>query len=196
MPLERFIETYGYFALLIGVLLEGETIVLLAGFAAHQGYMSLPLVVIIAFLGTLFGDQLFFSIGRYRGKAFLDRRPRWRPKVDRVSRLLERYHNLVILGFRFIYGMRAVTPFVIGVSKIKTLRFALLNFVSALAWAAIIAFGGFLFGRTLESGLASLRHYELGAVAGVAFIAMAVWTIRSLRKRAGKRNSITQCPAA
>jgi len=53
MSLEEIISNYGYAALLIGTFIEGETILVLAGFAAHRGYLDLPLVVTCAFIGTL-----------------------------------------------------------------------------------------------------------------------------------------------
>ena len=60
MDLQNFIENYGYVTILIGTFLEGETILALAGLAAHQGYLLLPGVILAAFLGSLCGDQLFF----------------------------------------------------------------------------------------------------------------------------------------
>ena len=60
MDLQSIIENYGYAAILIGTFLEGETILVLAGLAAHQGYLELTGVIFSAFLGSLCGDQLFF----------------------------------------------------------------------------------------------------------------------------------------
>jgi len=120
MPLQTFLQTYGYWALLIGTFLEGETILIIGGFAAHRGYLSLTLVILAAFAGTLAGDQFFFFIGRKKGKAFLDKRPSWKPNIEKVHVLLDRYQTLLILGFRFLYGLRTVTPFVIGMSRVKT----------------------------------------------------------------------------
>ena len=60
MDLQGVIENYGYAAILIGTFLEGETILVLAGLAAHQGYLVLTWVILAAFLGSLCGDQLFF----------------------------------------------------------------------------------------------------------------------------------------
>jgi len=65
MDLQSFIENYGYAAILVGTFLEGETILILAGPAAHLGYLNLPLVMLAAFLGSLSGDQLFFCLGGF-----------------------------------------------------------------------------------------------------------------------------------
>jgi membrane protein DedA with SNARE-associated domain len=64
VSVETFIETYGYPALLVGTFFEGETFLVLAGFAAHQGYLDIPWVILAAFIGTLTGDQVFFYLGR------------------------------------------------------------------------------------------------------------------------------------
>jgi len=61
MTLESIVDTYGYVAVLLGTFLEGETILVLGGFAAHRGYLALPWVIVAAFFGSLCGDQLFFS---------------------------------------------------------------------------------------------------------------------------------------
>lgn len=61
--METFVQTYGYWAILIGTFLEGETILVLGGLAAHMGYMDLNGVILAAFAGSLSGDQLFSSWG-------------------------------------------------------------------------------------------------------------------------------------
>ena len=50
-------------AVILGTFLEGETILVLAGLAAHQGYLSLSGIILAAFAGSLCGDQLFFFWG-------------------------------------------------------------------------------------------------------------------------------------
>jgi membrane protein DedA with SNARE-associated domain len=49
MTLESVLTTYGYFALMIGTFLEGETILIAAGFLAHRGYLELPWVIFLHF---------------------------------------------------------------------------------------------------------------------------------------------------
>ena len=77
MSLETMIATYGYGAVLVGTFLEGETVVLLGGFAAHRGYLDLPWVIAVAFAGSLLGDQLYFYLGRRHSARILrsDRDP-------------------------------------------------------------------------------------------------------------------------
>lgn len=175
MPLEILIQKYGYLAIFIGAFLEGETILIIGGFAANRGYLMLPNVIFTAFLGTLFADQLFFFIGRFKGREFLDRRPKWQRKAEKAQRLLEKYQTMVIIGFRFIYGIRTVTPFVLGMSTVKTWRFAYLNILSALAWATGIGTAGYFFGMTVSAILENIRQYERIIILGIAVIGLIIW---------------------
>ena len=181
--LEHFIETYGYLALLIGTFLEGETILIIGGFAAHRGSLSLPLVIFTAFIGTLAGDQLFFFIGRIKGNAFLDKKPLWKPSIEKVHNLLEGYQTLLILGFRFLYGLRTVTPFVIGMSRIHTARFIVLNMFGAFVWAVVIGAAGYLFGTAFEVLLGNIKHLEAELMGIIGIAGLVVWAVHHLRKK-------------
>ncbi len=187
MHLEILIQKYGYLAILIGAFLEGETILVIGGFAAHQGYLTLPYVILSAFCGTLFGDQLFFFVGRFKGRELLDRRLKWRSRVERAQRLLDRYQTLVIIGFRFVYGIRTVTPLVLGMSNVKTWRFVILNVLSAMSWATIIGAAGYFFGLAMETLLNDLRRYEKVAFLIIAIAGLTTWIIRHRRKRKNSR---------
>lgn len=49
MNLEEVVTHYGYIGILIGTFLEGETILIIAGFLAHRGYLELPFVIVRIF---------------------------------------------------------------------------------------------------------------------------------------------------
>jgi len=94
--IEQLISTHGYIILLAGTFLEGETVLIIAGFLAHRGYLELPWVIVVAFIGTLAGDQLYFFMGREKGLKYLTKRPTWQAKAERVFEFL-RNHELWIL---------------------------------------------------------------------------------------------------
>jgi len=183
MSLEELISAYGYWAIAVGTFLEGETILVLRGLAAHRGYLDLRWVVACACLGTLIGDQLFFYIGRSTGQTVLDSRPGWKGKAEKVFSLMSKHQNLLILGFRFLYGLRIVTPFELGASGIARLRFAILNAAGALLWAVTVGVMGYLLGHTLEVIIGDIERYEVWLFLGVAAVGGMVWACRLLWKR-------------
>jgi membrane protein DedA with SNARE-associated domain len=180
MTLPELLDRYGYVAVVIGTFFEGETILIMAGFAAHQGYLHLPGVMLAALVGSLAGDQLAFYVGRSHGQRLVARFPRLQVGVQHASRLLERYGTLLLLGFRFVYGIRNVTPFTAGLSHISVARFALLNVLGALLWSVVVGAAGYTFGGGFQLIIERARRFEehalvlilcLGLLAGLVHIA-------------------------
>jgi membrane protein DedA with SNARE-associated domain len=167
MNLQYLVEHYGYLAVFVGTFLEGETVLVMAGFAAHRGYLELPWVMLIAFVGSFLGDQMYFFLGRRHGRAILARFPRMQPSAEKVHALLERYHAPLIVALRFLYGIRTVGPMAIGMSKVPAARFLFFNALGGLIWAPLIAGGGYLFGNALELVLEDARRYEEAALWGL-----------------------------
>jgi membrane protein DedA with SNARE-associated domain len=192
LDLTGLIESYGYAAVFAGTFLEGETVLVLAGFAAHRGYFSLRGVMLAAFAGSLFGDQLYFQLGRWKGEAFLRRRVSWAPKVERVRGLIGRHHLAIILGFRFLYGLRTVSPFAIGMSGVSLPRFVLLNAVGAAIWAVVVAYVGYSVGEVAETVLGRVRRFELLGFAAIAAAGAVVWGVHFARSRRERRRMLAQ----
>jgi membrane protein DedA with SNARE-associated domain len=147
MTFEMMVTQFGYPALIIGLLFEGEAMLVFAAFMSRHGYLSLPMVMMIGFIVAFVSDQFFFWIGRTRGREFLENRPAWIPRVEKAKSFLGWNINLLFLGVRFMYGLRTVMPFVFGMSKYDPKHFASLNFISSLVWALVFGTAGYLFGK-------------------------------------------------
>ena len=185
--LEHLIRTYGYWALLAGTFIEGETILMLGGLSAQLGYLDLSMVMVVAFIGSFSGDQLYFIIGRLKGAELLAKHQKWHSKVERVHCYLERYHDLIMLGFRFVYGIRIMTPFVLAMSpKIKTGRFVVFNAIGAVIWSVVVAGGGYLFGHALELVLNDIKKYEISIMIAAVAAGIGIWLIHKYRSRKNK----------
>jgi membrane protein DedA with SNARE-associated domain len=183
MSPESLIVSYGYPLLFVGVMFEGETCLIIGAFLAHRGYLSLPMVMIVALLGTLLTDQAFFWLGKTKGGDFLARRPKWQSAAQKALRLTGRYQILLIISFRFLYGLRMVTPFVIGASGFPRKLFVPLNLFGAVIWVVVIGLAGYAFGHLMELILADLRKYELWIVLGLFVIGSAAGVYRWLKRR-------------
>ncbi|WP_417914456.1 DedA family protein [Candidatus Electronema sp. JM] len=172
MFLEQLIATYGYAAIAIGTFFEGETILVLGGFAAYRGYLELPWVITWAFIGTLLGDQLYYYIGRIKGKSFIKKRPKWKKKSEKLFVLLDKHQIWLILIFRFLYGLRSISPFLIGASKVDPKRFLIYNIIGALIWAISVGILGYVFGPAFEKILIEIKRYEIAALAVLGAVAL------------------------
>ena len=178
--MQEFLQQYGYFALFIGTLLEGETILALGGLAAHQGYLSFPVVVAVAALGGFLGDQMFFWLGARYGDTILRRFPSIAARTPRVKALLKRWDAPVIVVIRFLYGLRIAGPIVIGTAGIARWRVALFNFIGACLWAPLVAGVGYVAGHAMTELLTHV--HEVQALVVIA-VAMAVGIFYLVRKK-------------
>lgn len=183
---EHLIAQYGYPAVLLGTTLEGETVLILAGIGAHQGYLSLPGVLLMATIGGTLGDQTAFFLGRYCGSGILKRFPRIAERTGKVNDLLARFDIGVIICMRFLYGLRVAGPIVVGMGPIPAWRFMLLNTLGAAIWASLIGGAGYLFGNAVTWFLAGIKRYENTALLFIlvaAVIAGLAYTYQRWRKQ-------------
>lgn len=175
--MQQFLENYGYFALFVGSLLEGETILAFAGYAAHLGWMSFPMVVIVAAVGGFLGDQCFFFLGRRYGDRLLGRFPKLAAKAPRVKALLCRWDAPLVVMIRFMYGLRIAGPIIIGSCGISAWRLAFFNFIGALIWAPAVATAGYLAGHAVQRILRDIHEAQTVLILIVVSALVIGWLI-------------------
>lgn len=184
------LANYGYLAIFIGCLLEGETILILGGMAAHQHVLALLPVIGYASLAGMLGDQALFWTGRYFGARLLPRLHKQQASIERVTQLINQHPTVSIFSVRFLYGMRLVGPMVIGACKVSPLKFACINLFGAVVWASLFANAGYWAGEFLESLLGDLKPYRLPIVVCVIALVAMVALYRHFRTK--KRTALKQ----
>jgi len=180
----EFVRDWGYVAVFLGSMIEGESVIFIAGFFAHEGYLSLPKIILVAFIGTLFADQALYFVGRRYGNPFIDRFPSLRPRAEKAFQLLRRYDNIFILSFRFIYGIRIISPVVIGASGVGVTRFMILNFIAAIIWSVGSCVAAYYFAHLIMDELHLIPKIILGLVivGGGIWYGIYRWRKRTLKK--------------
>ncbi|EIJ3012161.1 DedA family protein [Salmonella enterica subsp. enterica serovar Bareilly] len=185
MDINTLITHYGYAALVIGSMAEGETVTLLGGVAAHQGLLKFPLVAAAVALGGMMGDQLLYLLGRCYGGKILRRFPRYHTKIRRAQKMIQRHPYLFVIGTRFMYGFRVVGPLLIGGSRLPPKIFLPLNIVGALIWALLFTTLGYLGGEVIAPWLHDLDQHLRHGVWLILAIVLVVG-VRWWLKRRGK----------
>ncbi|EBC5054517.1 DedA family protein [Salmonella enterica] len=185
MDINTLITHYGYAALVIGSMAEGETVTLLGGVAAHQGLLKFPLVAAAVALGGMMGDQLLYLLGRCYGGKILRRFPRYHTKIRRAQKMIQRHPYLFVIGTRFMYGFRVIGPLLIGASRLPPKIFLPLNIVGALIWALLFTTLGYLGGEVIAPWLHDLDQHLRHGVWLILAIVLVVG-VRWWLKRRGK----------
>jgi membrane protein DedA with SNARE-associated domain len=183
--LEGFLAKYGYLAIILGTVFEGETIMIMGGFSAHRGYLKLlPWVILAGFAGNFIQNQVVFIIGRRYGNRTVEKHPDWKPRLQQVHGWLARYRSFLIVGLRFVPGFRTIGGVAIGMSDVSAGRFTVLNLIGAALWAVVIGFLGFLCGHVLQLIMGEIKHLEVPILIGIAVIGGLWFFVR--RRRRGK----------
>jgi membrane protein DedA with SNARE-associated domain len=168
-----FLETGAF----VGLLVPGETVVIVGGVVAGQGHLDLGLLIGLTWLCAFAGDLTGYLLGRRLGRRFLlAHGPRvhiTEPRLRRVEAFFARYGPATILIGRFVGLVRPVAPFLAGASKYPPASFVALAVVGTALWSAAFVLLGYLFWQSLDEVLAIAKRGSL-AVGGTVVLAFAV----------------------
>ncbi|MBM3610869.1 MAG: DedA family protein [Alphaproteobacteria bacterium] len=179
----EMLRTHKYAIVIGGALLEGEMVLILAGAVAYHGYMALPLVMLISFVGATIHDIILFFVGRFLGSKILNHPFRWQKKIQRIATLIHKYDHYFIMSFRFIYGIRTITPILVGSGSINFKRYFSLIIISAAIWAIAVSYIGYSFAMGLEAILAHFDTVKKYLAMGVILIVGGIYLFMRRRKR-------------
>jgi membrane protein DedA with SNARE-associated domain len=186
MTPELLLAKFGYLAVFVGTFLEGEAILVTAGFFAERGYLNVYTVGVVAFAGAYCGHCFWFWLGRAHGVKLLERFPRMKLHFGKSIRLFERYGAAAIIITQWLYGLRITCAVIIGMSRIGLMKFLIYEAISCAAWAAVITAAGYYFGRAIEKVLGRAAHIEKWGLLAIVVIAVGVWLYHKWKERREK----------
>jgi membrane protein DedA with SNARE-associated domain len=135
-----------------GLLVPGESLVLASGFFAHRGLLSLELVIPVAALGAIAGDNIGYLLGSRLGRDWLLRRgSRFglrRRRLNQVEDFFRRQGSKAVFVGRFIGFARALVPFVAGASRMPYRKFFIYDAVGAALWTVAFVTLGYIVGAS------------------------------------------------
>lgn len=191
MSPEALLERFGYLAVFLGTFLEGEAILVIAGFFVERGRMAAVPVTIIGFLGAYLGHLFWFWLGRKHGVRLLDRYPSMQRHFGHSIRMFERYGVAAIIVTQWIYGLRITCAVVVGISKISLIKFLLYEALSCIIWAIGVTALGYYFGAAVQTLLGRYEHAEKWGLLVIVLTVIVFW----LWHRRRERNALALAPA-
>jgi membrane-associated protein len=146
-----------------GLFLPGETALIAAAVLASRGRLDLPVVIAVAAVGAIAGDNLGYLAGRRGIRRLLRRR---QGVVDRAEAFFARHGAPAVFFARWITGLRVVAAWVAGAGAMPWLRFLVWNALGGIAWATTVGVLAYVIGRAAGR--------VLGVVGVVVFVAAVV----------------------
>lgn len=172
--------------------IPADTFVLLGGFLAARGQASEGAVFLVTWTSNVLSALAVYAAAYRYGSAFFETRlgryvldP---GQLHTVRRFYRRWGTAAIFYTRFLPGLRAVVPVFAGVSHQKPILVALPLITASAIWYGALVWAGSFAGHNLEYILAlqSRVNMTLAGIAVVLFGLVALWWLRSRRRRRGE----------
>ncbi|PPI88072.1 hypothetical protein CRV12_00295 [Candidatus Pantoea edessiphila] len=135
LNIRELIAQYGYLALFVGCIAEGETFTLIGGITINEGLLNFTGVLFATMAGAILGDQLLYWIGRKYGTRILQKLKNHKNKIIKTRKLIKSQPSLFVIGVRFMYGFRIIGPIIIGATRLNSMKFFILNVIGAVIWS-------------------------------------------------------------
>ncbi|PPI88740.1 hypothetical protein CRV09_00265 [Candidatus Pantoea edessiphila] len=155
----ELIAQYGYLALFIGCLAEGETFTLIGGITVHEGLLNPTGVFLTAMAGGILGDQILYWIGRKYGTRILQKAKKYKNKIIKAKISIKRQPSFFVIGVRFMYGFRIIGPIIIGASRLNSMKFFILNIIGAFIWSFTFITLGYYAGSAIIHWLYKINKH-------------------------------------
>jgi len=181
---------FGEAAIFIGVVLSGETALLIGGALAGMGRLSLPVLIVLAVVAAVAGDSVGYEVGRRLGPRLTTSRAgrlvgegRW----TRAEETMARQGGWAVLFGRWVGVLRALMPAIAGATRMPYRRFLPFNAVGGTIWAVAVLVAAYLAGASWERVQKWLGGAS-GVVAGVLVLAVVtVFVVRRVRAHRRER---------
>jgi undecaprenyl-diphosphatase len=190
VALAAFVETAAF----IGLILPGETVVILGGAVAGQGETSIVLTIGVVWAAAFAGDSVSFMLGRRLGRDFILRHgPRVRITRERFARVeayFARHGGKTIVIGRFIGLVRALAPFSAGSSGMRYAYYAPFSVLGTGMWAAAFVLVGYFASQSLDAAARTAGRGTFLLGIAVATIVAIVVVYRFLREPENRRRLV------
>lgn len=180
--IEQFIRNYGLIAVILGVALEGDATMILAGVAAHLRLLSLSGVLVVGVIGAWVGDAVWYAAGRFAG-GYFNRQAKLKAASERIGKFTHKFGIWSIFASRFIWGTRIMTMTFWGYHRLSFLRFAVMDLVGCSLWAILLGFLGYTFSKSAELLIGEVKTLEIWLFISVIVSVIAVFIFHRIYKR-------------
>lgn len=187
-----FLETGAF----VGLLVPGETALLIAGAVAGQGVINIYLLIAIAWSTAFLGDTTSFWLGHKLGRDFLLRhgsRVGITPeRYGQVETYFAKHGGKTVLAGRFVGMVRAIAPFVAGSSGMRYRAFVPYSILGAGLQVSLHIMAGYLFARSIDAAAEYVGLVALIIAAVIAAVVLFIVIRRYLRVPANREKLKTE----
>ena len=182
---------YAEAAAFLGLVVPGETAIIVAGVVAGQGEIDIVALIALVWACSVLGDLTGLLLGRRLGRPFLlQHGPKVgvsEERVHQVDGFFERHGGKAVFLARFVGLARALSPFLAGSSGMPLRRFLPYDVLGAGVQVTALCLLGYVFWHSLDQVLAIAKQGALALGVTIAVLVGIVFAIRWARRPDNRR---------
>src|ERR1044072_5546013 len=179
----------------VGLVVPGETVMLLGGAGAGQGAIDIYLLIALAWFAAWAGDTPSFFGDRRLGREFVMRNgPRFgisHERFEKVEDYFSRHGGKTIFIGRFISLVRAFAPFIAGSSGMRYRAFVPYSILGTGLWASAHILVGYFFSSSIASAAEYAGPGPFGLPTTIAVVVVVVSAVRHFRVEENRRRAVS-----
>lgn len=194
---QHIVLSMGYPGLFALIMLEStlipipsELIMPFAGYLAHTGDFSLPVILVINSVAALVGSGICYWIGKAGGKPLLMKYGKFmgvrKKDIERTETYFARHGKSTILIGRFLPVVRHIISIPAGIARMPLVPFFVQTFIGATIWGTVLMLIGYELGNWAVIA-EKLKHVDLliGVAIIVVLLALGIRFVLSRRRERG-----------
>lgn len=172
---EMLLETCGYLATFVGVMMEGEVSLVSSVIGAKSGYYNFWVATFLAWLGAWTADWFKFIVARQKGTKLLQKKPQLQAKLDKVSVWYDKHPEFILIIYKLIFGMTTIILILTGLRKVSYLKFAIYSGISVAIWTSLLASLAFYCAESLLKNIKWISSNILPTMIILFGISFLIW---------------------
>jgi membrane protein DedA with SNARE-associated domain len=156
-----------YLFLFVGLLIEGEAVLFITAFIAHQSRVHPGLLITLAYTSAVIGDYLWYSFGKTLAQKNNFMASWAKRAVKPINALIPRHPTQALFLTKFMYGIHRAVLVKVGMEKMPTGYFLKRDILAAMVWVTVVGFLAFWFNSSLQIVSHYLRYTEVVFLIGL-----------------------------
>lgn len=172
-----------YPIIFLGMIIEGPIITAVSSFAATLGYFSLQTIFILAILGDLVGDFIWYGLGYFTRQTLIKKYGHFfgvsETRMEKIKYLLEKHPKKILFAIKLSPLMPVPGLIIVGSSKMSLKKFMPIISLIILPKVILFMFVGYFFGRFYDK----ISIYLNGSLYALGLILLAIFLLQYVYKK-------------
>ena len=180
----NLVMSHSYLFIFVAMVIEGPVVTAASAFAAALGYMNFPLVFLLSFLGDMTGDLIYYSLGFWGRKRFVNRYGHYfgltEIRLAKVTHLLKTHPIKTLVASKYIPFISASGLIAAGLAHLSPRRFLIIDILITLPSTIFFSSAGFYFGLAFDRLFQSLKNVQYAMLIVIVLAILLAYLYRQI----------------